>query len=136
MTVCALTTFAFLTFAASAAPGKRADFSGLDAIITDQMEKHGLPGAVIAIIEADEIVFLQGYGVAGRERPMTPQTRMFIGSQSKSFTALAVAQLADNGNLDLGAPVQTLYPLVPGGRCTSLGQNYDQAFTPAHQRPV
>jgi CubicO group peptidase (beta-lactamase class C family) len=41
---------------------------------------------------------------------MTPQTRMFIGSQSKSFTALAVAQLAEQGKLDLNAPVQTYIP--------------------------
>ena len=35
---------------------------------------------------------------------------MFIGSQSKSFTALAVAQLAEHGKLDLNAPVQTYFP--------------------------
>jgi CubicO group peptidase (beta-lactamase class C family) len=41
---------------------------------------------------------------------MTPQTQMLIGSQSKSFTALAIAQLAEQGKLDLNAPVQTYIP--------------------------
>jgi CubicO group peptidase (beta-lactamase class C family) len=41
---------------------------------------------------------------------MTPQTQMYIGSQSKSFTALAIAQLAEQGKLDLNTPVQTYIP--------------------------
>jgi CubicO group peptidase (beta-lactamase class C family) len=35
---------------------------------------------------------------------------MLIGSQTKSFTALAIAQLAEAGKLDLNAPVQTYIP--------------------------
>jgi CubicO group peptidase (beta-lactamase class C family) len=86
------------------------NFSSLDAIILEQMKKHGLPGVALAIIDGDQVVYSQGYGRAGRNRPMTPQTQMFIGSQSKSFTALAVAQLADQGVLDLDAPVQSYLP--------------------------
>jgi CubicO group peptidase (beta-lactamase class C family) len=41
---------------------------------------------------------------------MTAQTQMLIGSQSKSFTALAIAQLAEQGKIDLNAPVQTTIP--------------------------
>jgi len=102
---CVLTLFRANTVSAA-----QPDYSELDAIIAAQMQKHALPGVVIAVIEADEIVYLQGYGIAGRGRPMTPQTRMFIGSQSKSFTALAIAQLVDAGKLDLDAPVQAYIP--------------------------
>jgi len=93
-----------------AAPANPMDFSALDAIVEAQMQKHGLPGVALAIIDGDEIVYSQGYGWADRNRPMTSQTKMFIGSQSKSFTALAIAQLADQGVLDLDAPVQTYIP--------------------------
>jgi CubicO group peptidase (beta-lactamase class C family) len=86
------------------------DYSALDTVIESQMAKHGLPGVAVAIVEGDEIVYLKGYGTAGGGRPMTPQTQMFIGSQSKSFTALAIAQLAEEGKLDLNAPVQTYIP--------------------------
>jgi CubicO group peptidase (beta-lactamase class C family) len=41
---------------------------------------------------------------------MTAQTRMVIGSQSKSFTALAIDQLAEAGKLNLDASVQTYIP--------------------------
>ena len=105
-----LTHFLVMSSSVKAAPAGLLDFSVLDALVEAQMQKHGLPGVAIAIIEGEEIVYLQGYGNAGRNRPMTPQTQMFIGSQSKSFTALAIAQLADQGKLDLDAPVQTYIP--------------------------
>lgn len=85
------------------------DTAALDAAITAQMDKHGLPGAALAVVEGDAIVYLRGYGSAG-DRTMTPQRQLFIGSQSKSFTALAIAQLAEQGLVDLGAPVQRYLP--------------------------
>ena len=94
----------------AAASESQMDFSTLDAVVEAQMEKHGLPGVAIAIIEGDQVVYSQGYGRADRNRPMTPQTAMYIGSQSKSFTALAIAQLADQGFLDLDSPVQNYIP--------------------------
>ncbi len=97
------------TAAAPAAAGE-IDFAALDATVEAQMRKHGLPGVALAVVEGDEIVYLKGYGSAGAGRPMTPQTPMFIGSQSKSFTALAIAQLAEQGKIDLDAPVQRYIP--------------------------
>ena len=94
---------------AAAAAAPVIDFAALDAAIAAQMAKHGLPGAALAVVEDGQIVYLKGYGSAGR-RAMTPQTQMFIGSQSKSLTALAVAQLAEQGKLDLNAPVRTYIP--------------------------
>jgi len=96
--------------AAAAAPAGQIDYPALDAAIAAQMSKHGLPGVALAVVEGDEVVYLKGYGTAGRSRPMTTQTPMFIGSQSKSFTALAVVQLAAQGKIDLDAPVQTYIP--------------------------
>jgi CubicO group peptidase (beta-lactamase class C family) len=85
------------------------DFAALDRAVEAQMSKHGLPGVALAVIEGDETIYLQGYGTAGG-RAMTPQTQMFIGSQSKSFTALLIAQLSEQGKLDLKAPVQAYLP--------------------------
>jgi CubicO group peptidase (beta-lactamase class C family) len=85
------------------------DFNALDQVVEAQMAKHGLPGVSLAVIQGSEIVHLKGYGTAGG-RPMTPQTRMLIGSQSKSFTALLIAQLAEQGLINLNAPVQTYIP--------------------------
>jgi len=86
------------------------DANALDAAVTAQMAKHGLPGVALAVIDKGEVIYRKGYGVDGNGDPMTTQTKVYIGSQSKSFTALAIAQLAEQGKLDLNAAVQTYIP--------------------------
>lgn len=94
----------------SAFTARELDTNALDEMVMNQMEKHGLPGVALAVIDNGEVIYQKGYGIDGNRNPMTPQTRVFIGSQSKSFTALAIAQLAEQGRLDLDAPVQTYIP--------------------------
>jgi len=110
MAFCLLAAIGLATHVAHAAPAKSADFQELDAVIDAQMKKHGLPGVAVAVIEGEEIAYLKGYGTAGSGRAMTAQTRMLIGSQAKSFTALAIVQLVEAGKLNLDAPVQTYIP--------------------------
>ena len=86
------------------------DYAALDVFVLRQMRKHGLPGVAIAITRGEEIAYLQGYGTAGSGVPVTPATPMFIGSQSKSFTGLAIAQLAERELLDVNAPVRNYVP--------------------------
>jgi CubicO group peptidase (beta-lactamase class C family) len=108
--VCLFFSLTLSPVSAASLPASQVNFRDYDTVITAQMSKHGLPGVALAVIEDGAIVYLKGYGVDGDGRPMTPQTPFFIGSQSKSFTALAIAQLAEQGKLDLDAPVQTYIP--------------------------
>ena len=94
----------------SAAPVDTDQFAALDSFITAQMDKHNIRGVALAVTSGSDIVYLQGYGTAGQDRPMMPQTPMYIGSQSKSFTGLAIAQLVEQGLIDLNSPVQTYIP--------------------------
>lgn len=105
----ALTGLSFPVSAAHA-PAAQIDFAAIDGFITAQMDKHGLMGVSLAITRGEEIIYLRGYGSAGDNRPMTPQTPMYIGSQSKSITALAIAQLVEQGKINEKAPVQTYLP--------------------------
>ena len=75
------------------------------------MHRLHIPGASLAIIEGDRIVHMRGFGQArpGGETP-TPQTPFFIGSLTKSITALAVMQLVEAGKVELDAPVQRYLP--------------------------
>ncbi len=70
------------------------------------------------------MAYLHGYGVADLGGcTMTPQTPMVIGSVSKSFTALAVMQLVEAGQLDLDAPVQrylTWFQVADPGAAASI----------------
>jgi len=87
------------------------DFDAVDAYIEGEMAEWNLPGVALAIVQDGEIVYMKGYGKAGPHgRPMTAQTPLFIGSTSKSFTALAIMQLVEEGVIDLDEPAQTYLP--------------------------
>lgn len=105
----ALPGWAVRPAAAGAAPAAL-DTAAIDAVMEAQLRRHGLPGAALAVVQGSQVVYLQGYGSAGPGRAMTPQTPMYIGSQSKSFTGLAVAQLVSAGKLRLNDPVQRHLP--------------------------
>lgn len=65
----------------------------------------------LGIVRDRQIAHLQGFGVADSSgRAVTPQTPFYIGSVTKSFTALAVMQLVEAGEIDLDAPVQRYLP--------------------------
>ena len=72
-----LTLFLILYFvipitqtSAEPAPAKTFDSEVLDAAIEAQMDKHGLPGVAVAVIEGDAVAYLKGNGTAGKH-PMT-----------------------------------------------------------------
>lgn len=80
----------------------------LDPIFAEEMEKEHLPGAVFVLVKDGKILFAKGYGVADVEKqtPVTPDKTIFrIGSITKVFTAMAIAQLADRKKLDLNDDV-------------------------------
>lgn len=82
----------------------------LDAYLRAEMRANRLPGLAVGIVQGERILFLRGYGQASLSRPMTPQTQLYVASVSKSFTALAVMQLVEEGAISLDAPVQTYLP--------------------------
>lgn len=86
-------------------------FDEVDAYVQRQMARLRIPGLSLAIVEDGKIVHRRGFGRArpGGEAP-TPRTPFFIGSLTKSFTALALMQLVEAGKIDLDAPVQHYLP--------------------------
>jgi CubicO group peptidase (beta-lactamase class C family) len=75
------------------------------------MQDLRIPGLALGIVRGDHIVHLNGFGVADPSgRPVTPQTPFIMGSLAKSFTALAVMQLVEQGQVELDAPVQRYLP--------------------------
>jgi CubicO group peptidase (beta-lactamase class C family) len=75
------------------------------------MQANRLPGLAVGLVHGDQIVHLRGFGIADPSgRAVTPQTPFIIGSDSKSFTALAIMQLVEAGKLGLDDPVQQYLP--------------------------
>ncbi len=87
------------------------NFDEIDAFVQAEMERAGIPGLALAVVQGDEVIYLKGYGHADANgTAVTPQTPFIIGSIGKTFTALAIQQLASQGQIDLNAPVQRYLP--------------------------
>lgn len=83
----------------------------IDNFVEAQMRELHIPGLALAIVQGDQVMYLKGYGFADTSgRPVTPETLFIIGSTTKSFTALSVMQLVEQGKIELDAPVQRYIP--------------------------
>ncbi|TYL40414.1 serine hydrolase [Natronococcus pandeyae] len=73
----------------------------IDSLLRERLREDELPGLSLAVTDGDGIVYASGYGSRDLESndPATPETVYGVGSVSKSFAALAVAQLVDEGEL-------------------------------------
>ena len=86
------------------------DYREIDQYVQSQVEVNGFPGVAVAVVEGDSIVYARGFGHDATGQQVTIQTPFMIGSNSKSFTALAVMQLVEAGLVELDAPVQRYLP--------------------------
>lgn len=84
----------------------------LDAFIVDTMALLGVPGASIAIVQDGEVVYREAFGVTelGGSEPVTPETRMMIGSTTKPMTTMMLATLVDAGIIEWDMPVVEIMP--------------------------
>jgi CubicO group peptidase (beta-lactamase class C family) len=107
----ALARLAIARVSASKPGLQPSSYSNFDDYVEEQLRLLHVPGASLAIVEGDRIVHVRSFGLArpGGEPP-SPQTPFFIGSLTKSFTALAVMQLVEAGKIELDAPVQRYLP--------------------------
>ncbi|MEU8183505.1 serine hydrolase domain-containing protein [Micromonospora sp. NPDC049044] len=79
------------------------------------LDQINAPGLAYAVVRGDQVLRSGAWGVDGDGRPMTTQTPFLLGSTSKSFTALAVAQLVEAGRVDLDTPASTYLPWLTLG---------------------
>jgi CubicO group peptidase (beta-lactamase class C family) len=89
-----------------------ADLSELSNYIEEAMHRFDVPGAAVAVVQNEQVILLEGYGVRrlGSDDPITPQTRMMIGSTGKTMTTMLLARLVDEGLFDWDTPVQQILP--------------------------
>jgi len=88
------------------------DFRSTDALMLRLMAMYNIPGAALALIKDDRIVLEKEYGYRDLTArvPVTAATLFNVGSISKSFTALGIAQLVGRHQIDLDAPVIRYLP--------------------------
>ncbi|MGO1974092.1 MAG: serine hydrolase domain-containing protein [Propionibacteriaceae bacterium] len=94
----------------SAEPHGDLDSGQVDAFVEHYLDRHGLPGATVAVVKDGRTVHEAGYGKDSNGESLTEHSRMRAESVSKSFTAFAVLQLVDAGKVELDHPVQEYLP--------------------------
>lgn len=83
------------------------DATALESFLTGWMAEHDVPGASVAIVDAEGTVYAEGFGARDLDAnaPVTPGTLYGVGSVTKSVTGLAVARLVEAGELAFDDPV-------------------------------
>jgi CubicO group peptidase (beta-lactamase class C family) len=89
-----------------------AALEALRAYAIAELAAEGLPGMTLSVTDVDGFtaVLALGWADVDRRVPVDPGHYFQIGSISKSFIALTVLALADEGKIDLDAPLARYLP--------------------------
>ena len=84
----------------------------LDAYVARVLKEFEVPGLAIAIVKDGKVVLNKGYGVRRLGEPalVDEQTLFGIASNTKAFTAAALAILVDEGKINWDDPVTKSLP--------------------------
>ncbi len=101
--------------AASTSAAVSASLPALQQKIQAILTKNHVPGAGIALVAKDHIIWEGGVGTArlATNTPVTADTMFRVGSITKSFVALALLQLQEQNKIDLNADLAKLAPTLP-----------------------
>lgn len=105
-----------LAFAVVPAPAQSvasdARLKEIDEYVAKAREDWHVPGVALAIVKDDKVIWAKGYGVRelGRTEPVDARTLFAIASNTKAFTAAALAVLVDEGKLKWDDPVTKYLP--------------------------
>ncbi|HEX2219737.1 MAG TPA: serine hydrolase [Gemmatimonadales bacterium] len=102
----ALVTLLAVPLAAQSPPPR------FDGYVRRVMQTFAVPGLSVAIVKDGKVVLTKGYGVRrlGDPAPVDEHTRFGIASNTKLFTATALALLVEEGQLEWDAPVIRYLP--------------------------
>jgi len=83
------------------------DFTELDKLVPTELREKNTPGAVIAVVSGDRVIYQKAFGVANVEtnEVMKPEMLFRLGSTTKMFTAAALVKLSEQGRLKLNEPL-------------------------------
>src|ERR1051325_3544823 len=84
----------------------------MELLFKRYMERQQPRGAVLGVIVDGELVWVKAAGVREKTNnaPVTPETVFRIASMTKSFTAMSILKLRDDGKLSLDDPVSKYVP--------------------------
>lgn len=91
-----------------------AAFPEIEKMFLERVDRQHMPGAVLGIIIDGQLVWVKSAGVADvkSRTPVNAETVFRIASMTKSFTAMAILKLRDEGKLSLDDPVSKYVPTL------------------------
>jgi CubicO group peptidase (beta-lactamase class C family) len=84
----------------------------LDAYVARALKEFEVPGLAVAVVKDGKVAVVKGYGARrlGEPAPVDEQTLFGIASNTKAFTAAALAILVDEGKISWDDPVTKHLP--------------------------
>ncbi|HEV3057473.1 MAG TPA: serine hydrolase domain-containing protein [Vicinamibacterales bacterium] len=122
LAICAMVTGVTLAASDTYPPSRFADparvkkleaaMPEIDRIFRAYATDKKIPGMIWGVVVDDRLAHVESFGVRDRvsQAPVTPSTAFRIASMTKSFTALAILKLRDEGRLSLEDPVSQWIP--------------------------
>lgn len=91
---------------------KSSPLDGFDAFLAARLKDWNVPGTAVGIVRDGRIIHARGYGFRDirHKLPVTAETSFAIGSCTKSFTAMAMGILVDDGKMGWDTPVREYVP--------------------------
>jgi CubicO group peptidase (beta-lactamase class C family) len=87
--------------------GHEFDFRDFDKFVEKELADARCPGASVAIVLGEQVIYAKGYGLANVESavPVTTDMLFRMGSTTKMLTAAALLKLVESGDIDLHKPI-------------------------------
>ena len=92
-------------------------YDKIDAYLSDAVSKAHFPAMSGTIVDKENVLMSKSYG-----KCESTDTPFLLGSVSKSFTALCIMQLAEQGKVDLDANIGEYLPETPYGNEITVRQ--------------
>ena len=86
----------------------------IDTMVEAELAKGPVGSVTIGVVSGPQLIWTKSYGDANREKrtPATQNTVYRIGSITKTFTAVMLFQLVQDGKIRLSDPVEKYFPEV------------------------
>ncbi len=110
-----------LVLNSSVAFGNTKDIYGeIDKYLSQGAKDAKIPGMTVIIVDKDNVLFTGIYGDSGVDTPF------IIGSMSKSFTAVCIMQLVEQGKIELDKSISAYLPDISEGNKITVRQLLNQ----------
>ncbi|MCH5164999.1 MAG: serine hydrolase [Clostridiales bacterium] len=117
LVICSVCTVGFADRTRAYADSAGSVYDRIDAYLSDATSKAHFPSMSITVVDKENVLLSKTYGSC-----KSTNTPFLLGSVSKSFTALCIMQLVEQGKIDLDAKISKYLPKSTDGNRITIRQ--------------